>query len=72
MSGILVSQTLRAMIEGGAIQALAFAILGAARGGVAIARPEVVEKSWPGFWAAFEGLRADLPARGVSAQNVAP
>ena len=52
--------------------AMAFAILGAARGGVAIARPEVVEKSWPGFWAAFEGLRGDLPARGVSAQNVAP
>lgn len=52
--------------------AMAFAILGAARAGVTIARPGVVEKSWPGFWAAFEGLRGDLPPRGVSPQNAAP
>jgi 3-phosphoshikimate 1-carboxyvinyltransferase len=49
--------------------AMAFAVLGAARAGVAIARPAVVEKSWPGFWAAFEGLRGDLPPRGCFPQN---
>ncbi|MFM1823659.1 MAG: 3-phosphoshikimate 1-carboxyvinyltransferase [Planctomycetota bacterium] len=49
--------------------AMAFAVLGAARAGVTIARPEVVEKSWPGFWAAFEGLRGDLPPQGVFPQN---
>ena len=36
--------------------AMAFAILGAARGGVAIDDPDVVSKSWPGFWAALDLL----------------
>jgi 3-phosphoshikimate 1-carboxyvinyltransferase len=30
--------------------AMAFAILGLARGGVSIADPRCVEKSYPGFW----------------------
>lgn len=44
--------------------AMAFAVLGAARGGVAIDDPGVVAKSWPGFWTAL-----DLLAGQVCRQN---
>ncbi|MSR42153.1 MAG: 3-phosphoshikimate 1-carboxyvinyltransferase [Phycisphaerales bacterium] len=40
--------------------AMAFAILGCAREGVTIADPDVVAKSWPGFWNALEGATAVL------------
>jgi 3-phosphoshikimate 1-carboxyvinyltransferase len=36
--------------------AMAFAILGAARGGVSIDDPGVVSKSWPDFWTALDLL----------------
>jgi len=36
--------------------AMAFAVLGAARGGVTIDDPSVVAKSWPGFWTALDLL----------------
>lgn len=35
--------------------AMAFAVLGLARPGVSISHPEVVEKSYPGFWVDFLG-----------------
>ncbi len=38
--------------------AMAFAILGLARGGVAIANPGCVGKSWPGFWTSLDLLRS--------------
>ena len=38
--------------------AMAFAILGLARGGVAIANPGCVAKSWPGFWTSLDLLRS--------------
>ena len=44
--------------------AMAFAVLGAARGGVTIDDPAVVAKSWPGFWSAL-----DLLAGQVCRQN---
>ncbi len=44
--------------------AMAFAVLGAARGGVTIDQPDVVAKSWPGFWTALDLLRGQ-----VSRQN---
>jgi 3-phosphoshikimate 1-carboxyvinyltransferase len=44
--------------------AMAFAVLGAARGGVTIDDPAVVTKSWPGFWSAL-----DLLAGQVCRQN---
>lgn len=44
--------------------AMAFAILGSARGGVTVDDPAVVAKSWPGFWEAL-----DLLAGQVSRQN---
>jgi len=40
--------------------AMAFAVLGAAVDGIGVDEPEVVSKSWPGFWEAYESL---LPAR---------
>jgi 3-phosphoshikimate 1-carboxyvinyltransferase len=36
--------------------AMAFAVLGAAVDGIGVDAPEVVSKSWPGFWNAYEGL----------------
>ena len=36
--------------------AMAFAVLGCARSGVSIANPDVVSKSWPGFWDALEAV----------------
>ena len=36
--------------------AMAFAVLGLARGGVSIKNPSCVAKSWPGFWDALAGL----------------
>ncbi|MCX5650047.1 MAG: 3-phosphoshikimate 1-carboxyvinyltransferase [Planctomycetota bacterium] len=44
--------------------AMAFAVLGAARGGVTIDDPAVVAKSWPGFWSTL-----DLLAGQVCRQN---
>jgi 3-phosphoshikimate 1-carboxyvinyltransferase len=44
--------------------AMAFAVLGAVRGGVSIDDPGVVSKSWPEFWAAL-----DLLGRQVCRQN---
>ena len=38
--------------------AMAFAILGLARGGVSIANPGCVGKSWPGFWTSLDLLRS--------------
>ncbi len=38
--------------------AMAFAILGLARGGVSIANPGCVAKSWPGFWTSLDLLRS--------------
>jgi 5-enolpyruvylshikimate-3-phosphate synthase len=37
---------------------MAFAILGLARGGVSIANPGCVGKSWPGFWTSLDLLRS--------------
>lgn len=37
--------------------AMAFAVLGSAHDGVEVEDPEVVSKSWPGFWAALDELR---------------
>ena len=36
--------------------AMAFAVLGCATGGIEIEHPEVVSKSWPGFWSMLDGL----------------
>jgi 3-phosphoshikimate 1-carboxyvinyltransferase len=36
--------------------AMAFAVLGTAVEGIGVDSPEVVTKSWPGFWAAYEEL----------------
>lgn len=36
--------------------AMAFAVLGSVRGGIEIEHPEVVSKSWPGFWAVLDRL----------------
>ncbi len=36
--------------------AMSFALVGLRRGGVSVARPEVVAKSYPGFWADFDRL----------------
>jgi 3-phosphoshikimate 1-carboxyvinyltransferase len=36
--------------------AMAFALLGIGSGGVEIANPSVVGKSWPGFWSMLDGL----------------
>jgi 3-phosphoshikimate 1-carboxyvinyltransferase len=36
--------------------AMAFAVLGAAVDGIGVDAPDVVSKSWPGFWSAYEGL----------------
>ena len=36
--------------------AMAFAVLGAAVDGIAIDDPDVVAKSWPGFWTAYDAL----------------
>ncbi|MEY2716793.1 MAG: 3-phosphoshikimate 1-carboxyvinyltransferase, partial [Planctomycetota bacterium] len=36
--------------------AMAFAVLGLARGGVSIKNPSCVAKSWPGFWDALSAL----------------
>ena len=38
--------------------AMAFALVGLRRQGVAVAHPEVVEKSYPGFWRDFDALLA--------------
>jgi 3-phosphoshikimate 1-carboxyvinyltransferase len=37
--------------------AMAFAVLGLGAAGIEIEDPEVVSKSWPGFWAMLDGLR---------------
>ena len=37
--------------------AMAFALLGLGASGIVVDDPEVVSKSWPGFWAAIESLR---------------
>ena len=37
--------------------AMAFAVLGAAHDGIEVDDPDVVSKSWPGFWAMLDGLR---------------
>jgi 3-phosphoshikimate 1-carboxyvinyltransferase len=36
--------------------AMAFALVGIGSGGVEIANPSVVGKSWPGFWSMLDGL----------------
>ena len=36
--------------------AMAFALIGIGSGGVEIANPSVVGKSWPGFWSMLDGL----------------
>jgi 3-phosphoshikimate 1-carboxyvinyltransferase len=36
--------------------AMAFALVGIGSGGVEIANPSVVRKSWPGFWSMLDGL----------------
>ena len=38
--------------------AMAFAVLGTAVDGISIDVPEVVGKSWPGFWDAYDTLLA--------------
>jgi 3-phosphoshikimate 1-carboxyvinyltransferase len=38
--------------------AMAFAVLGAAVDGISVEAPEVVGKSWPGFWTAYDTLLA--------------
>ena len=38
--------------------AMAFGVLGAIVDGVEVADPDVVSKSWPGFWAMLDGLRS--------------
>ncbi len=37
--------------------AMAFALLGLGASGIVVDDPEVVSKSWPGFWSMIEGLR---------------
>ena len=37
--------------------AMAFAVLGLARAGIEVEDPDVVSKSWPGFWTMLEQLR---------------
>jgi 3-phosphoshikimate 1-carboxyvinyltransferase len=37
--------------------AMAFALVGAGAGGVEVADPDVVSKSWPGFWSMLDGIR---------------
>ena len=57
--------------------AMAFAIVGLVRPGIAVSDRSCVAKSWPGFWdalAAIEGSRAasspaDLPPRAISREN---
>ena len=36
--------------------AMAFAVLGSAVDGIEVEDPDVVAKSWPGFWTALEGM----------------
>lgn len=36
--------------------AMAFGVLGCAVGGIEVGDPEVVSKSWPGFWSMLDGL----------------
>lgn len=36
--------------------AMAFAVLGSAHAGIEVEDPDVVSKSWPGFWAVLDGL----------------
>ena len=38
--------------------AMAFAVLGAAHDGIEVDDPDVVAKSWPGFWTMLDGLGA--------------
>lgn len=43
--------------------AMAFAVLGLARPGIAIANPGCVAKSWPGFWTSLDLLRDAVPGQ---------
>ncbi len=38
--------------------AMAFGVLGSAAGGIVVEDPDVVSKSWPGFWTMLEDLRS--------------
>jgi 3-phosphoshikimate 1-carboxyvinyltransferase len=37
--------------------AMAFGLLGLRASGIEVADPQVVSKSWPGYWTMLEGLR---------------